>query len=178
MIQRVNQTIAIANSKKEKEKRKKKKESKVWTRCCRAQWSSRVVCTCAVSAHTTAHDSWDAGSYNRCLNLCSVRWLFRDVRVQISIWFQTFLLFTKPHFQTFSALKGTSFQAFQIISDFFRLFLTDALTPLAFTSLALSFLRLAYVLTWRTCPGMKARTQIPSSPAATGYVPTMRRMPS
>ena len=42
----------------------------------------------------------------------------RDVRVQILIWFQT-LLFTKPHFQTFNALKSTSFQ---IISDFFRLF--------------------------------------------------------
>ena len=25
----------------------------------------------------------------------------RDVRVQILIWMQTFLLFTKPHFQTF-----------------------------------------------------------------------------
>ena len=43
----------------------------------------------------------------------------RDVRVQILTWFQTFLLFTKPHFQTFNALKSTSFQAFQIISDFF-----------------------------------------------------------
>ena len=42
----------------------------------------------------------------------------RDVRVQILIWFQTFLLFTKPHFQTFNSLKSTSFQAFQIISDF------------------------------------------------------------
>ena len=49
----------------------------------------------------------------------------RDVRVLILIWFQTFLLFTKPHFQTFNALKSTSFQAFQIIADF----LTDALTP-------------------------------------------------
>ena len=48
---------------------------------------------------------------------------YRDVRVQILIWFQTFLLFTKPHFQTFNALKSTYmyFQAFQIISDFFRL---------------------------------------------------------
>ena len=45
--------------------------------------------------------------------------LNRDVRVQILIWFQTFLLFTKPHFQTFNALKSTSFQTFQIISDFF-----------------------------------------------------------
>ena len=41
----------------------------------------------------------------------------RDVRVQILIWFQTFLLFTKPHFQTFNALKSTSFQAFQIITE-------------------------------------------------------------
>ena len=39
------------------------------------------------------------------------------MRVQIFIWFQSFLLFTIPHFQTFS--------------DFFRLFLTDALTPLS-----------------------------------------------
>ena len=44
---------------------------------------------------------------------------FRDVKVQILIWFQTFSLFTKPHFQTFNALKSTSFQAFQVISDFF-----------------------------------------------------------
>ena len=43
----------------------------------------------------------------------------RDVRVEILIWFQTYLLFTKPHFQTFNALKSTTFQAFQIISDFF-----------------------------------------------------------
>ena len=43
----------------------------------------------------------------------------RDVRVQIFIWFQTFLLFTKPLFQTFNALKSTSIQAFQNISDFF-----------------------------------------------------------
>ena len=40
-------------------------------------------------------------------------WRFRFV-----IWFQTFLLFTKPHFQTFNALKSTSFQAFQTFSDF------------------------------------------------------------
>ena len=53
--------------------------------------------------------------------------IYRDVRVQILIWFQTFLLFAKPHFQTFDALKSTSSQAFQIISDFF---FSDALTPL------------------------------------------------
>ena len=29
-----------------------------------------------------------------------------------------FLLFTKPHFQTFNALRSTSLQALQIISDF------------------------------------------------------------
>ena len=47
------------------------------------------------------------------------------------IWFQTVLLFTNINFQTFNALKSTymSFQVFQNISDFFRLFLTDALTP-------------------------------------------------
>ena len=36
----------------------------------------------------------------------------RDVRVQILIWFRTILLSTKPIFQTFNALKSTSFQAF------------------------------------------------------------------
>ena len=40
---------------------------------------------------------------------CFLAWVLcmfsRDVRVQIVIWFQTFLLFTKPHFQTFNALK-------------------------------------------------------------------------
>ena len=48
--------------------------------------------------------------------LCLV--LHMDVRVQILIWFQTCLLFTKPHFQTSSALKSTSFSG---ISDHFRL---------------------------------------------------------
>ena len=43
----------------------------------------------------------------------------RDATVQILILVQTLLLFTKPHFQTFNALKSTSFQAFQIISDAF-----------------------------------------------------------
>ena len=38
------------------------------------------------------------------------------MRVHILIWFQNCLLFTKPHFQTFNALKSTSFQ---IILDFF-----------------------------------------------------------
>ena len=42
----------------------------------------------------------------------------RDVRVQILIWFQPFLLFTEPNFQT---LKGTSFfrhfKLFQTFSD-------------------------------------------------------------
>ena len=56
--------------------------------------------------------------------------IHRDVRLQILIWFQTFLLFTKCHFQTFNALKSTSFQAFQIISEDFRLFLTGPLTAL------------------------------------------------
>ena len=48
-----------------------------------------------------------------------------DVRVQILIWFQTLLL-TKPRFQTVNALKSTTLQAYQIISDFF----SDALTSL------------------------------------------------
>ena len=51
--------------------------------------------------------------------------IVRDVRFQILIWFQTFfLLFTKPHFQTYNALKK------HIFSDYFRLFLTYAVTPL------------------------------------------------
>ena len=55
------------------------------------------------------------------------------MRVQILIWFQTFLLFKKSHDQTINELlKDISFQAFQIISDFFRHCLTDALTPLLF----------------------------------------------
>ena len=52
----------------------------------------------------------------------------RDMRVQILIWFHTFLRFAKPCCLNSNALKSTSFQAFQIISDFFRLFLTDALS--------------------------------------------------
>ena len=50
-----------------------------------------------------------------------------------------FLLFTKPHLETFNALKSTSFQAFQISSDFFRLFLTDALTPLVLQMTSATF---------------------------------------
>ena len=45
-----------------------------------------------------------------------------DVRVQILIRFQTFLLFTKPYFQTFNAvgmLLKAYVQAFQIILDVF-----------------------------------------------------------
>ena len=46
----------------------------------------------------------------------------RDVRVQILIWFQTFLLFAKSHFQTFNALKThlcRHFILFQTFSNFF-----------------------------------------------------------
>ena len=47
-------------------------------------------------------------------------WLLtRDVRVLF--FFLSFSLFTKPHFQTFNALQSTSFQLFQITSDFFFL---------------------------------------------------------
>ena len=45
----------------------------------------------------------------------------RDVRVQILIWYQTFLLFTKPHFQTFSALlhwKAHLFRHFRLFQTF------------------------------------------------------------
>ena len=47
---------------------------------------------------------------------------------QILIWFQTILLITKPHFQTWCSLnrlKSTSFQAFQIILDFFSQMLSN-----------------------------------------------------
>ena len=49
-----------------------------------------------------------------------------------------FLLFTKPHLETFNAFHA-SFQAFQISSDFFRLFLTDALTPLVLQMTSATF---------------------------------------
>ena len=52
--------------------------------------------------------------------------VYRDVKDPVLTWFQTFLCFTNPPFQTLNALKSTSFQAFKIV---FRL-LTDALTPL------------------------------------------------
>ena len=42
----------------------------------------------------------------------------RDVRVQILIWFQTLLLFTEFHFRTFDVLENTTFQVFQVVSDF------------------------------------------------------------
>ena len=41
-----------------------------------------------------------------------------------------FFALHKTPIQTFNALKSTSFQGFPIMSDFFRLLLTDALTPL------------------------------------------------
>ena len=48
--------------------------------------------------------------------------VWRDVRVQILIWFQTFLLFTKPHFQTFDnqQFKCNENHIFSGISDYFR----------------------------------------------------------
>ena len=55
-----------------------------------------------------------------------------DVRVQILIWFQICLLFAKPHFQTFNAVECIEKHIFSGISDYFRLILTDALTPHAF----------------------------------------------
>ena len=64
---------------------------------------------------------------------------------QILICLQTLLLFTKPHFQTFFALKKHIFSG---ISDYFRLFLTDALTPLnilLLTFKAIHNLALGYV---------------------------------
>ena len=46
----------------------------------------------------------------------------RDVRVQILIWFKTFLLFTKPHFQTFNAVrmhwKAHLFRHFRLFQTF------------------------------------------------------------
>ena len=46
--------------------------------------------------------------------------------VQILIQFQTFLLFIRPHFQTFNALKSTCI--FFDISDYFRLFSSQTLS--------------------------------------------------
>ena len=51
-----------------------------------------------------------------------------------------FFALHKAPFQTFTALKSTSFQAFQIISIFFRLFLTDAHTLVYIFVLYLIFL--------------------------------------
>ena len=48
------------------------------------------------------------------------------MRVQILIWFQTFLLFTKPHFQAYDALKSTFLSG---ISDYFGHFHTFSHTP-------------------------------------------------
>ena len=60
---------------------------------------------------------------------CYIQWVVQGCESS------DFLLFTKSHFQTFNALKSTSFRTFQIISNFFRLFLTDALIPLAVLNL-------------------------------------------
>ena len=54
----------------------------------------------------------------------------RDVRVQILIWFQTFLLFTNPIFRLLMHWKAHLFRHFRL----FQTFLTDALTPMVCVS--------------------------------------------
>ena len=58
--------------------------------------------------------------------------IYRDVRVQIVIWFQTFLLWTKPNFRLLMQFECHEKHIISGISDYFRLFLTDALTPLKY----------------------------------------------
>ena len=67
--------------------------------------------------------------------------------------FRLFCSSQNPIFRLFFALKSTCIQAFQIIPDFFRLFVTDALTPLpllienrAFTKVKASRVNAARVL--------------------------------
>ena len=52
-----------------------------------------------------------------------------DVKVQILIRFQIFLLFTNPIFRLFMQFECIEKHMVSGISDYFRLFLTDALTP-------------------------------------------------
>ena len=55
----------------------------------------------------------------------------RDVRVQILIWFQTFFPSSQnPTFRLLMELECIEKHIFSGNSDYFRLFLTDALTPL------------------------------------------------
>ena len=62
-------------------------------------------------------------TFNPCGYQKSKQSICRDGKVQILIWFQTFLALHNTLFSDFScslnALKSTSFEAFQIISDFF-----------------------------------------------------------
>ena len=50
-----------------------------------------------------------------------------DVRVQIFIWFQTFLLFTNPIYRLLMQFECIEKHIFSGISDYFRLFLTPLL---------------------------------------------------
>ena len=52
----------------------------------------------------------------------------RDVRVQILIWFQTFLPFTKPHFRLLMQFECIEKHIFSGISDYFRLLFSQTLS--------------------------------------------------
>ena len=63
--------------------------------------------------------------------LCDYNIFYRAVRVQILIWFQTFFALHKTPFSDFvCSVNAREKDIFSGISDYFRLFLTDALTPL------------------------------------------------
>ena len=89
------------------------------------RWSNKAGCRSSASATTAATPRWDPWSttasisgskglgcpksrYNQFWrSLEPSQFFIRDMRLQILIWFQkffqTFLLFTKPHFKTFNA---------------------------------------------------------------------------
>ena len=60
------------------------------------------VCVCLVTHKIYPHVSKISKIHE--LSWLPVYIIIKDVRVQILIWFQTFLLFTKPHFHTFNAV--------------------------------------------------------------------------
>ena len=80
----------------------------------------------------------------------------RDVRVQISVWFQTLLLFRKPNFQTFNALKSTCFQAFQIISDFFSQMLSHPWVKWPFVAPVFAWKGITFQFTGYVCLVIKS----------------------
>ena len=70
----------------------------------------------------------------------------RDVRIQIWIWFQTFFSSSQnPIFRLLMQFECIEKHIFSGISDYFRLFLTDALTPLNTAAMKTHFIALHYL---------------------------------